>query len=228
MSEIRNRMKQAMKSHFYSASEAKECAKLVFKNFTENWKEALIKTHSSCFKSETGAILMYTNLIEIAKPFNLEACLCNYIPVESTLCLRKRATKPDLVIYVHIYISNDDIRLLRTTCFLFDKQLYLPSVEQTVAYFKSKYNVPSDVLKNIVINGYGTDGILRNYRDIIYCDVDETMDHLNMLRTCVSCDRFGPYFMVCSGCKKPYYCSRDCQVKDWKLSHKFTCLNEKK
>ena len=30
-------------------------------------------------------------------------------------------------------------------------------------------------------------------------------------------------FDVCSACKKTYYCSKDCQVKDWKAGHKAQC-----
>ena len=30
-------------------------------------------------------------------------------------------------------------------------------------------------------------------------------------------------FKVCSACKKVYYCSRDCQRKDWKGGHKQLC-----
>ncbi len=30
-------------------------------------------------------------------------------------------------------------------------------------------------------------------------------------------------FDFCSACKKVYYCSKDCQVKDWKTGHKAQC-----
>jgi hypothetical protein len=29
----------------------------------------------------------------------------------------------------------------------------------------------------------------------------------------------------CNGCNVTYYCSRDCQVKDWRFRHKYTCGN---
>ena len=34
-------------------------------------------------------------------------------------------------------------------------------------------------------------------------------------------------FELCSACKKVYYCSKDCQVKDWKSGHKTSCVKTK-
>lgn len=46
-----------------------------------------------------------------------------------------------------------------------------------------------------------------------------------MLRVCDLCHKYGYTLGKCSGCKKVYYCSEDCQTKDWK-KHRKTCKKE--
>jgi hypothetical protein len=33
-------------------------------------------------------------------------------------------------------------------------------------------------------------------------------------------------FKRCSGCSGPYYCSRECQLSDWKIRHKKVCKKQ--
>ncbi|KAI6098077.1 hypothetical protein EDD16DRAFT_1664746 [Pisolithus croceorrhizus] len=40
---------------------------------------------------------------------------------------------------------------------------------------------------------------------------------------CVACGKGGGQLSTCSRCKKAKYCSKDCQVEDWK-AHKKNCV----
>ena len=42
---------------------------------------------------------------------------------------------------------------------------------------------------------------------------------------CANCNKVqaSTKFDFCSICKKVYYCSKECQVKDWKAGHKKQC-----
>eukprot|EP01118_Nematostelium_gracile_P000375 TRINITY_DN1039_c0_g1_i1.p1 TRINITY_DN1039_c0_g1~~TRINITY_DN1039_c0_g1_i1.p1 ORF type:complete len:211 (-),score=65.96 TRINITY_DN1039_c0_g1_i1:54-686(-) len=42
-------------------------------------------------------------------------------------------------------------------------------------------------------------------------------------RECAVCDKKGVGFPKCSRCKEVFYCSRDCQKKDW-ATHKSNCI----
>lgn len=50
---------------------------------------------------------------------------------------------------------------------------------------------------------------------------EETKDEI----VCAFCKKVqgDTKFDMCSLCKKVYYCSKDCQVKDWKAGHKTVC-----
>jgi len=40
---------------------------------------------------------------------------------------------------------------------------------------------------------------------------------------CSGCNKQGNDMLRCANCKKAYYCSRECQITDWKLKHKTVC-----
>jgi hypothetical protein len=45
---------------------------------------------------------------------------------------------------------------------------------------------------------------------------------LNMMRSCCVCKKYGMSLSKCSACKSVYYCSAECQKKDWG-THKESC-----
>lgn len=45
------------------------------------------------------------------------------------------------------------------------------------------------------------------------------------LEKCGSCGLPKPDMKKCSRCKKVVYCSKECQLKDWKAGHKHVCVN---
>ena len=47
-------------------------------------------------------------------------------------------------------------------------------------------------------------------------------------RGCKRTESTSKKFSRCSGCKVAMYCSRDCQVEDWKIRHKKVCKDAKK
>jgi hypothetical protein len=46
---------------------------------------------------------------------------------------------------------------------------------------------------------------------------------MTMMRSCQICKKFGMTLSKCSGCKKVYYCSTNCQTIDWR-QHKKVCF----
>jgi len=51
---------------------------------------------------------------------------------------------------------------------------------------------------------------------------DTTNALISLMRSCNVCKKFGLSLPKCSGCKKVYYCSKECQNSDWK-THKEIC-----
>lgn len=55
-----------------------------------------------------------------------------------------------------------------------------------------------------------------------------TIDHFKRLlageRSCWECNKVS-FLLTCGGCKKAQYCSKDCQIKSWKNTHKSACKN---
>jgi len=62
-----------------------------------------------------------------------------------------------------------------------------------------------------------------------YCS-DECEEELekNKHNKCRGCNKFGKDFGVCGSCEIGYYCSEECQKKDWEKIHKMTCTGNKK
>jgi len=52
---------------------------------------------------------------------------------------------------------------------------------------------------------------------------------LGLLRVCFTCgvpgDTEGVELSVCAQCKAAFYCSRECQKRDWKAGHKLDCAS---
>jgi hypothetical protein len=43
-------------------------------------------------------------------------------------------------------------------------------------------------------------------------------------RSCCSTETVEKMFGYCSGCRVSFYCSKECQTKDWKERHKLVCI----
>ena len=45
-------------------------------------------------------------------------------------------------------------------------------------------------------------------------------------KRCAGCGKEGDGRMECGACKGPRYCSKECQVADWKAGHKSACVKK--
>ena len=63
-----------------------------------------------------------------------------------------------------------------------------------------------------------------------YAKIKEEADRLKEVVAhtpdkCGSCGLPKPDMKKCSRCKTVVYCSKECQIKDWKAGHKHACVS---
>jgi len=102
-----------------------------------------------------------------------------------------------------------------------------------------KGSTSGNVITNIIDGSDGFQGRYKNTRMMIHIksiakladlfQVPENSQCGSVMKICRHCNKtdsteeFQRSLMVCSRCKTAYYCSRECQVADWKL-HKKACV----
>ena len=64
-----------------------------------------------------------------------------------------------------------------------------------------------------------------------YCSADcraKDAEHTTecVQKRCAGCGKEGEMTKECSACKGPRYCSKECQLVDWKAGHKSACVKK--
>lgn len=129
---------------------------------------------------------------------------------------------------VEIHITRDD-DTKRCDVRILDPDLILPPSDNDLKTMVSRAHketgIPRQVLQNMA------EEFMKLPKESLHSfltDVDmqkATEFELKLMRSCVVCHKYGYNLGKCSGCKVTYYCSNECQHKDWQ-KHKTTCKKE--
>jgi hypothetical protein len=131
---------------------------------------------------------------------------------------------PSVLVRVEIYLTQQedtntwDYRALDPACYIRNDD-DIDSLQRRISKEK---NVPMELLQSI---REIAEEQPEEFRAWVKSHADERQANnmvMSMMRSCNVCRNYGLTLFKCGGCRSVYYCSRECQHKDWK-EHKKSC-----
>lgn len=128
-----------------------------------------------------------------------------------------------IFVRIELYVTQDE-HVKGTDMCILDPEARLPFEEQDVKTIINRAHretgVPKEVLASIAEEAMkDPEKAMRTLAPEM--DLQGLNDfESRMTRVCATCNKYGYTLPKCSVCKKAYYCSQECQTKDWKRHRK--------